>query len=328
MASRPHSSSKAALTVEYDLDLINKQLSNLFGSIESKKDSKGKFHLILEFKPGLIETLYEAGLADEGSHKELVDSHSFTKTIDGYKFKYSIEPYGSRHGYLKMNSLIIIFYPATHNKKFIGYKDGETDELFSNIVKVVENFTDVRSTNKPANVPAKCFDPIMANNVNIDNTHTVFYIMDKTNKIISTACLDKDSLETYLTSKDYVFFRCKPAVPISAFSITKDSVFVKNPIRVLNLNFKTYIYDNQAQKIKAGKEYIIKPTTTKLGRIASYNIAIDGGEIVSGNHCGPETDDYIYEILEVKKAEGGKRKRKTRTIKKIKRKSKTHKRNK
>jgi hypothetical protein len=95
----------------------------------------------LKLNPGLIKYLYEADLADEDSHKELVDGHSFTKTIDEYKFKYSIEPYGTRHGYYKPNSVIIIFYPAEitvkKKKKYIGYEDGETDEIFRNIVKVV-----------------------------------------------------------------------------------------------------------------------------------------------------------------------------------------------
>jgi hypothetical protein len=142
MEIRPHSSSKAALTYEYDMDLINKKLSNLFGTIEHSLSPTGKPVSILKLKPGIIEALYKANLADEGSHKESNGSHSFKKTIDGYTFTYIIEPYGNRPKYDKPNGVMIIFPPCdtkskTKSKRFIGYKEGETDSLFRRIVITV-----------------------------------------------------------------------------------------------------------------------------------------------------------------------------------------------
>jgi hypothetical protein len=136
--SRPRTSKPSAFKVEYDLDQIDKSLSALIGKVRRLPTQTPSFSLILN--EGIVDTLYAAGLADVGSHVEKKAGHFFTLTIDGLEFTYSLEPYGLRE-YFKPNTVIIIFHPSVEKKgkktMYIGYRDGETDDLFRQIVKAV-----------------------------------------------------------------------------------------------------------------------------------------------------------------------------------------------
>lgn len=142
MPRRPTGSKPSNLAYEYDLDILDKKSSRIFGKITFDIDARGvptKF--VLNLNPGIVEALYDADLADRGSYRNLVRGHFFTKTIDGHSFTYSIEPYGYRNLITKPNGVIVIFHPAEKKvgakKTYTGYKDGETDEIFRAIMKTV-----------------------------------------------------------------------------------------------------------------------------------------------------------------------------------------------
>lgn len=136
---RPRSSKASSFRVEYDLDQIDKSLSKLIGKVR-RIPTNGAPSFALTLKEGLVEALYAAGIANEGSHIEKKGGHYFTFTLDGLDFTYGMEPYGIRE-YYKPNTVIIIFYPALTKvgKKtmYAGYNDGETDDVFRKIVAAV-----------------------------------------------------------------------------------------------------------------------------------------------------------------------------------------------
>ena len=163
----------------------------------------------------------------------------------------------------------------------------------------------------PEGAPTECFDPIMGNaTVKISGDMTTFYTMDESNNIVSASCLDEDSLEQYKTSKNFLFFRCKDTVPVSALQITPENV---NPgaIRLLNFEIRIYVKNAQAQQLQHGKKYILKPVG-ELERIVSHDV-LTGGTLVGAVHCGPADGSKLYDIQEVIESEGGRRRRSKKT---------------
>lgn len=126
------------MRVEYDLDVIIKPASKLFGRVQRMVDGTFSLHLT----PGIPEALQKAGLVDEGGYVNKNGKHYFSLTLDDHSFTYVIEPYGFRE-YHKPNSVMIIFYPAEvkvgKKKMYVGYRDGETDALFRKIMDAVTN---------------------------------------------------------------------------------------------------------------------------------------------------------------------------------------------
>jgi hypothetical protein len=179
-------------------------------------------------------------------------------------------------------------------------------------------------TSRPTNAPLQCFDPYMASEVNVGSPDSAtFFIMKESGEIISTGCLDKDSLKMYKESTDYLFYRCKDTTPVSALHITRDAV-LPTKYRLLNFAMRIYVKDSEAQHLKSGKEYVLQPVEL-LGRIASHDM-VQGGSAVSSVHCGPADGSKLYSIFEVSQA-GGRRtvhnKRKSRKTYKNKKRHQT-----
>jgi hypothetical protein len=69
------------------------------------------------------------------------------------------------------------------------------------------------------------------------------------------------------------------------------------PLRRLELAQKVYVKDSDFKKVKAGKSYLLEPTSDTLGRIVSDDV-IRGGTVVSADHCQTVFTDPIYSISE------------------------------
>jgi ankyrin repeat protein len=211
----------------------------------------------------------------------------------------------SREGYIEVINTLIEA-GADLNMKFNGkdmFEYAEYNTFSPEINEYILSFIFLRNTRAeplatntlPKNAPSKCFDPIMANNTNITNEMTTFYIIDQEGRI-ATSCLDTDSLETYKINKDYLFYRCKDTVPISALFIQYKNV-LPAPIRLLNFQMRIYVKDSQAQSLQPGKKYVLRPIED-LGRIVSYDV-LTGGTAVSSVHCGPSDGSKLYDIKEI-----------------------------
>lgn len=158
---------------------------------------------------------------------------------------------------------------------------------------------------KPANAPAKCFDPIQYNHdVNVETADVVtFYILKPDGTVASAGCLDEESLQKYKTDNAFRFYRCKEDTPTSSLHITEDSVYPEE-YKLFNFAFKTYIKRNEARQLKVGSAYVLKPEEP-IGRIASFGV-VHGGSAVSANHCGPADESMIYSVHKIVPS-GGKR---------------------
>jgi ankyrin repeat protein len=163
---------------------------------------------------------------------------------------------------------------------------------------------------KPANAPAKCFDPILHDDVNVETADVAtFYILGADDKVISAGCLDEASLEQYITGSQFIFYRCKETVPVSALFIGQDNVYPEQ-YRLFNFGMKTYIKAKEAYKLKVGSAYVLKPEEP-IGRIASFSV-VYGGNVVSANHCGPADGSILYSVHKIVPS-GGKRHTRVRT---------------
>lgn len=143
-------------------------------------------------------------------------------------------------------------------------------------------------------IPTKCFDPTMYNDdVNIATSPEMahFYIMDSNGKIVSTACLDPDSLEQYKSRDEYVFYRCKDTVPDYAFNVRKTDV-EEDAYRLFNFAFRVYVLEKEAKRVVAGNKYILKPVGP-VGRIVSKD-AMSTTNLSGSVHCGPAQGDVKY----------------------------------
>jgi hypothetical protein len=204
------------------------------------------------------------------------------------------------------------------NRSIIDYaENGEFNPDINEIILSKKILVNPESLNKikypkNANVPIKCFDPIMFENVNITKDTTTFYITNEDGKVISASCLDSESLDVYKKSRDYVFYRCKDSVPISALHIKRSNT-LPGQFRLFNFQFKVYVKDSQSQSLQSGKKYILSPVED-LGRIVSLDV-IEGGSLVSSVHCGPSDGSKLYNIKEIDESINGGRKLKKRTRK-------------
>jgi hypothetical protein len=181
---------------------------------------------------------------------------------------------------------------------------------------------EIESNTLPSNAPMRCFDPIMANEVDIENDSTTFYIKNEAGNVISAGCLDSETLNTYKTNTSYIFFRCRDTLRTGALSIGANDV-VPGGIRVLNFAMRIYVSDNEAQKLRAGRKYTLTPIED-LGRIVSYNM-LETGNAVSSSHCGPADGSKLYKIKEILVSGGTRKKRSTKKKFTFKRKNKSFK---
>jgi hypothetical protein len=156
-----------------------------------------------------------------------------------------------------------------------------------------------RTSAKSMARPGKCLDPMLAEEVNIVPLYSVFYIRQP-NGAAHAYCLDSMTLNRYLTSYDYVFYRCKSSTSKTMLRITLEQV-ESEPIRRLDLSHHIYIRNEQAQKIKVGRAYILEPTTKLVGRLASHAAIQPGASVVGAFHCQGEDAEngYIYNIREL-----------------------------
>jgi ankyrin repeat protein len=158
---------------------------------------------------------------------------------------------------------------------------------------------------KPANAPAKCFDPIQYNHdVNVETADVAtFYILKPDGTVASAGCLDEESLQKYKTDNAFRFYRCKEDTPTSSLHITEDSVHPEE-YKLFNFAFKMYIKRNEARQLQIGSAYVLKPEEP-IGRIASFGV-VHVGSAVSANHCGPADGSMIYSVHKIVPS-GGKR---------------------
>lgn len=155
----------------------------------------------------------------------------------------------------------------------------------------------VNSTVYPGIYTQKCYDPVMYNTVSLDKSGAVLYVTDNT-KITNVYCLDSDSLKGYFGDNSAVYYQCKPEVKPGALMIRPENVYLKK-IRRIPLDYNIFVYENDAQKIKLGKQYVLSPTNAAVGRIASHNV-IMGGSVVSAEHCQNNYDKtLLYSIKEL-----------------------------
>ena len=161
---------------------------------------------------------------------------------------------------------------------------------------------------KKSNIPSKCFDPIMVEELNINSSSdmTYFYIATKSGEIKSAKCMDTDSLRHYKSDSSNIFYKCKSSVPTSALFINRDSV-EPTAYTLFNFDIRIFLLKTDANRIKVGKKYVLTPAEP-IGRIASKSV-VDGGSVVGALHCGPEqSGDIVYSIKElVVSSEGGKK---------------------
>jgi len=215
---------------------------------------------------------------------------------------------------LLLNAGADIYQPSYDGKSVLTYAQAsEFDPDVTTLIrdraarKVDASHVPLNTIKKPTNAPMKCFNPIMADEENVSNDMTVFYIAKEDGTIGKASCLDSDSLDTYKTSRDYIFYKCKDSVPVSALHITRNSI-LPDKLRLLNFDFRVYVKDSQAQKLQSGKKYILYPGED-VGRIVSQNV-LDGGSVVSAVHCGPSDGSKLYTIKEVDETLGGGRRTK------------------
>ncbi len=181
----------------------------------------------------------------------------------------------------------------------------------NNSHSIVKNYNTALNTSSVK----KCFDPLLANEKNIINEDAVLYILNKQNKIIRTICIDEDSFNGILINKSNLFYQCKPTVPQGSLYIPPSAV-LPTRLRKIAIDIIAYVYENQAKQIQLGRKYILTPTDTPVGRIASYG-TIRGNSVVSAEHCQNNyPNDFIYDIQEYSESTTGGKRRKTKKLKK------------
>ncbi len=153
-----------------------------------------------------------------------------------------------------------------------------------------------RTSAKSMARPTQCLDPILAEEVNINPLYSVFYVRQP-NGTVHAYCLDSMTLNTYLRSYSNVFYRCLETTPSTMLHITSNHV-EREEIRRLDLGPRIYVTAAQAQKIKVGRAYILEPTTTPVGRLASHAV-LKGGIVVSALHCQSEEPGFMHNIKEI-----------------------------
>lgn len=167
-----------------------------------------------------------------------------------------------------------------------------------------ENDPPLNVINRLNNIPRTCFDPIEYNNVNISRNRTTFHILNSSDKVAFSACLDAASIYKYISDNAYLFYRCKETTPISSLSITRNSVHPEK-YRMLGFQQRIYVKDKDIKSVITGKEYILTPIEP-IGRLASHSV-ISGGNVVSALHCGPADGSMLYSIKQMRNTNGGKR---------------------
>lgn len=165
---------------------------------------------------------------------------------------------------------------------------------------------------KPLTNSNKCYDPIMANEVNINTDNIIFYVLKDDGSVAFISCLDSDSLYEYLSRNDYIFYKCKDSVPSAALFIRRDKDIHGKPIRLFNFQQRVYIYDDISQRLQVGKQYVCIPVEP-VGRLVSDDY-LTTGNAVSALHCQPDDGSILYTLKEIAPSaehmNGGNRKRK------------------
>lgn len=175
---------------------------------------------------------------------------------------------------------------------------------------------ELATTAKPVNAPIQCFNPIEGTNGQIDPAGATFFVLNQDGSTAFAACLDAGSLTKYQTRKEYLFYRCKDTVPLSALFIRRHEDIHPTPIRLLNFQQRIYVLDSEAKALKPGKSYVCVPKEN-LGRIVSDEF-LTTGQAVGAVHCGPADGSMLYELKEVSMA-GGTRRRYRRATRRSRR---------
>jgi hypothetical protein len=190
--------------------------------------------------------------------------------------------------------------------------DAINDEYIPEINTIILDRLSLNTHPKPLTNSNKCYDPIMANEVNINTHNTTFYVLKEDGSVAFIACLDSDSLYEYLSRNDYIFYRCKDSVPPSALLIRRNKDIHGKPIRLLNFQQRVYLYDDISQRLQMGKQYVCIPIE-RVGRLVSEDY-LATGNAVSALHCQPDDGSMLYTLKEIipsaQYMNGGNRRRK------------------
>ncbi len=216
---------------------------------------------------------------------------------NGYNYNYN--PYNSQYN----NNNNYNYTPATLTPYLQGQQQGQRQQ--PNITTLqkrgrIPEMTEA-AFGKEGRRLDKCFNPIMYNYEDIDQSHTVFYIINEKGKVQSIACLDESSLEYYKNSADYLFHQCTlntnsatGGLPMSSIFVGRQHV-VGKPLRKLDFGTKAYVLNSEFQLVQPSGAYMLIPTKNKLGRIASEKVLTEQN-VVSGDHCQTIFNDPIYKI--------------------------------
>lgn len=165
----------------------------------------------------------------------------------------------------------------------------------------------------PQTAPTRCYDPIMAQESNINNESTTFYIAQQNGIIQTAACLDEESLNEYKSREELVFFRCHEALSPHALHVGVNNI-VPGPMRLLNFAVRVYVKDIQAQQLQPGRRYLLTPISD-LGRIVSLNM-LRSGIAIGASHCSPAYGSKLYKIEEIRQPTGGNKKQQRKSYRK------------
>ena len=104
----------------------------------------------------------------------------------------------------------------------------------------------------------KCFDPLMAEEVNIDNQHCIIYFINKDGSVRFVGCMDIETLDRYKTDDAYSYYFCKNDNNTRNIYGTMLELPDLNIInhRLFDFGLKILIPQGEANKLKIGHQYI------------------------------------------------------------------------
>jgi hypothetical protein len=198
-----------------------------------------------------------------------------------------------------------------------------------NRLMINSNSSNLSEVSAPLTAPTRCYDPILATEMNINNQNTIFYIANQNGIIQTASCLDEESLNEYKSRDEYIFFRCRDGLPRYAVGLRANDI-KPGSLRLLNFSMRIYVKDSQAQQLQPGKRYLLTPIGD-VGRIVSFTY-LRAVRAISSSHCSPSDGSQLYKIEEIRLTTGGHKRRrhksypkKTKIIRRLRAKNYTRK---
>ena len=200
------------------------------------------------------------------------------------------------HGHIDIVRVLLDLPAVVANPNiFDEAHKGSFAEPINRLILSKEQIVPLRTVH--ADSPVTCFDPILHGDANVSRDYATFSIRSESGALLHVGCLDADALAQYMKN-DYLFFACKPHVPVSALYIQHSDVGLEG-IRRLAFTFNVYVLDAEARQLRVGNNYILTPTDRIVGRIASKEVLERGLVHIGDVHCGPPYSDKLYRIERV-----------------------------